>query len=256
MSKIINTSEDNYKVYNGLLSQKEIEEAENLLSHLLERIPIIEDNLKIQYNDTLDYKYYMGKELSHFIDTEKIPDRERIYFWNEIDTFVSKNHPKNRSEKRNFYEYCYLIYTFGFDIAHSLTWRQWNDILDRKKIRADNRIFFWINQKKSNKRLSRYWRDFVITLNMYIEKKDTSVFTDEELFAIYDSLLNIAEQYNVLYNLYFNKNKVKLTSARHKNPLKYKKMFINESIVLLRKSPNDFNECLEASFIKIFLLNV
>ena len=189
---IIRKSYDNSKRFIGLLTNAEIEHAEELLKELEINIPSIETTLQNKHGNGLDYKYYLGEYLAKYIDQESIKDRERLYFWREIEEFASlNNNPKSESNQRHFYEYCYIIFSFGYKIAHSLTYRQWNDILARKRIRQDVRIFNWFEIKNEEK-ANLYWRNFLPTLNEFLSKKDTSVFSIDELYQIYESILIIA----------------------------------------------------------------
>ena len=76
------------------------------------------------------------------------------------------------------------------DVVEKLTWRQWQDLLDRVGNREDERIFQWLKQLPGKIREDD-WREFEKALNLYLKGKDTSVFETDELFAIYDSLMRM-----------------------------------------------------------------
>jgi len=237
------------------MSDEEMEHADVLLEKLINEIPQVESSLQRKYNNSLDYKYYLGKHLHDYITSEGIKERERLYFWREIEDFASTNdNPNSESDQRHFYEYCYTIYTFGYDIAHALTYREWNDILARKKIRQDERIFKWFLDKKTNHE-SLNWRSLLPTLNSYLTKTDTSVFSDQELFAMYDKLHLIAYCFDNFVKEYGGKNKSNLTPARRKHFSKYKKKYISEALQSLRENRLD-EKYLEKIFSKIFLTNM
>ena len=73
------------------------------------------------------------------------------------------------------------------EVVQKLSARQWQDLLDRVANRDDERIFLWIKDKEGKIREDD-WREFEKALHLYLKKKDTSVFSDPELFEIYDSL--------------------------------------------------------------------
>jgi len=250
---IIRKGYDNTKTYIGLLSDDEIEKADLLLSELVEKIPKIEEELKKKYGMTLDYKYYLGEHLAKYIQEKRIKERERLYFWREIEEFASKNHnPNSESDQRHFYEYCYLIYSVGYNLAHALTYRQWNDILARKRIRSDTRIFQWFHYKQQNNE-KLYWRDFLPVLNGYLLNKDTTVFSDDEIYDVYNKLNYIAKMFFQLTKRYAGKNKDNLTKARRTNFSKYKKIFIDKALILLREN-NVNDETLDLAYKSIFLI--
>jgi hypothetical protein len=74
------------------------------------------------------------------------------------------------------------------ETVEKLTWRQWQDILDRVGNREDPRIFKWIKQYVGKIREDD-WREFEKALHLYLNGKDTSVFEETELFSIYDSIM-------------------------------------------------------------------
>lgn len=84
------------------------------------------------------------------------------------------------------------------DVVKKLSWRQWQDILDRVANREDQRIFEWI-RKKNDKIREDDWREFEKGLYLFLKSKDTSVFSDEELFNIYDSIYAMAIYWRIAF---------------------------------------------------------
>jgi hypothetical protein len=182
---------NNEKYYKGLLTTSEMVEVDNLLEKLIVELPKVENDLLLKHGNTINYKYYLGEYLNQYIVVNEIYHRERLAFWEQIDDFVSREHPSNRSKQRNYYEYCYLIYNIKKDISLNLSWRQWNDILDRKTIREDNRIFNWLAIKCKDPKFSRNWRLFVKKFNKYLTRnrlKDTSILELNEFYILLDKL--------------------------------------------------------------------
>lgn len=103
------------------------------------------------------------------------------------------------------------------DIVLKMSWRQWQNILDRIAVREDRRIFSWIGYK-SQKIREDDWREFVKALNYYLIKKDTSVFNDQELFSIYNELYDMAVYWRIEFSKFEKLNpkslKVKSKSRR------------------------------------------
>ena len=103
---------------------------------------------------------------------------------------LKKNRKRNEGKNattRSFYEQCYILSQANKKVVQKLSWRQWQDILDRVGNREDPRIFNWIEQKPEKIREDD-WREFEKALHLYLKSKDTSVFSDDELFNIYNSI--------------------------------------------------------------------
>ena len=106
-------------------------------------------------------------------------------FWDEIKTLVTEKARAREDGKnsvtRSFYEQCYQLSLIDIDVVQKLSWRQWQDLLDRVGNREDERIFAWI-KNSTGKIREDDWREFEKALHLYLKKKDTSVFSDYELF--------------------------------------------------------------------------
>ena len=98
----------------------------------------------------------IGEFLNKQIQENNISSKERIYVWNEIRDLTESDIEvaKDRGKRREFYEYCYRIYQFGENLAHSFTWSQWVDILDRSAALKDERFVYWLS--RTNKKINKY----------------------------------------------------------------------------------------------------
>lgn len=179
-------------VYDGLLSSKEKATIDDILNALKAEIPIIEADLKEEYGQGVWYKYNLGIFLGEFLEKFNISISERRKFWDEIKNFATKEERKRNegtnSVTRSFYQQCYILSKQDKEVVEKLTWRQWQDILDRVGNREDERIFLWIKQLQGKIREDD-WREFEKALHLYLKDKDTSVFEQSELFLIYDSIM-------------------------------------------------------------------
>lgn len=198
MAHIITRDKEGHLVYNGMLSSKEKATADEMLQDLKMEIPQIEEDLKELYGQGVEYKYNLGKILGEQLEKYQISIAERRRFWDEIKAFATKetrirNEGKN-SATRSFYEQCYILSQQDFETVIKLTWRQWQDILDRVGNREDKRIFQWIKQSEKKIREDD-WREFEKALHLYLKGKDTSVFDTDELFEIYNSLLMMCQKW-------------------------------------------------------------
>lgn len=162
------------------------------------------------------YKYNLGLFLGGLLEKYQITIAERRQFWDEIKTFATKEERKRNegtnAVTRSFYQQCYILSCQDKEVVEKLTWRQWQDILDRVGNREDERIFAWI-KNLTGKIREDDWREFEKALHLYLKGKDTSVFTDEELFAIYDSLLKMCKVW---------REKFKVFETEHPKSLKIK----------------------------------
>jgi len=222
---IVEIDQEHRIVYCGMLSSQEKASIDDILNVLKDEIPKVEGDLKNKYGNKVTYKYYLGKFLDVLLNKYKISTSERRLFWDEIKILASKesrkrNEGKN-SKKRSFYEQCFILAQLDLEAVEKLSWRQWQDLLDRTVSREDPRIFDWIRCFIEKVRQDD-WREFLKALNMYLKNKDTSVFTNEELFAIYDTLILMSMKWRILF-AEFKKDYPK--SAKIKNKSAWSKKY-------------------------------
>lgn len=207
---------DGHLIYDGLLSSQEKATIDEILRALQEEIPTIEADLQAEYGKGVWYKYNLGLFLGELLEKYDISISERRRFWDEIKHFATKeNRKRNEGAKaatRSFYEQCYALSQQDKEVVDKLNWRQWQNILDRVGIRADERIFQWLKQLTGKIREDD-WREFEKALHLYLKNKDTSVFDNAELFAIYDSIMLMSvrwrEQFKVFSLEYPKSAKIK-----------------------------------------------
>ncbi len=113
-----------------------------------QRLAQIEADLEEVYGKSVLYKYNLGKFLGELLTKYNISASERKQFWDEIKTFATKENRRRdeskNAETRSFYGQCYRLSQFDQEVVEKLSWRQWQDILDRVLNREDERIFEWI----------------------------------------------------------------------------------------------------------------
>jgi len=223
MGHIVALDAEGHLVYDGLLSSKEKASIDEILNALKEEIPQIELDLEETYGKSVLYKYNLGEFLSQLLSKYNISASERRRFWDEIKIFATKeNRTRNEganSVTRSFYEQCYVLSQYDIEAVKKLSWRQWQDILDRVGNREDERIFEWI-KNKSDKIREDDWREFEKGLHLYLKNKDTSVFSDDELYAIYDSILEMSKYWRIAFTQFSkdfpNSAKIKSKARRSK----------------------------------------
>lgn len=196
MAHIVEFDKDGNIIYKGMLSSSEILLYDQLIETLKSIIPQLEQDLKDQYGDSIMYKYNLGKLLGEILEKNNVSIKERRRFWDEIKALATtekrtRNEGKN-SKKRSFFEQCYRLSQIDKDTVKKLSWRQWVTLFDRSDKNTDDRRFFiWIRNYPKKIREDE-WREFMKVLNLYLDKTDTSVFSDAELFEIYNSMIIMA----------------------------------------------------------------
>lgn len=194
MGRLVSLDAEGRLVYEGLLSSQEKATVDEILNALKTEIPQIESDLEATYGQSVWYKYHLGLFLGGLLEKYEITFAERRKFWDEIKDFATQTERKRadgtKSVTRSFYQQCFILSQQGKDVVEKLTWRQWQDLLDRVGNREDERIFQWLKQLPGKIREDD-WREFEKALNLYLKGKDTSVFETDELFAIYDSLMRM-----------------------------------------------------------------
>lgn len=205
MNHVVSLDKDGHLVYQGLLTSKEIATIDEILNALKEEIPQIEADLESVYGQTVWYKYNLGVFLGTLLEKYEITVSERRRFWDEIKTFATKEDRKRdegaNSVTRSFYQQCYILSQQDKDVVEKLTWRQWQDLLDRVGNREDSRIFLWLKQLKGKIREDD-WREFEKALHLYLKDKDTSVFDTKELFEIYNSIMLMCKHWREMFKAF------------------------------------------------------
>ena len=139
-SDLVTLDTEGHLVYEGLLSAKEKASIDEILKALKEEIPQIESDLEEAYGNGVLYKYNLGKFLGELLEKYDISPSERRKFWDEIKTFATKENrirdEGRNAETRSFYGQCYRLSQLEQEIVEKLSWRQWQDILDREIGRA------------------------------------------------------------------------------------------------------------------------
>lgn len=223
MAHLVSLDAEGRLIYDGLLSSQERATVDEILNALKKEIPQIETDLEDLYGKTVLYKYHLGKFLGGLLGKYNVSVSERRRFWDEIKTFATKEERKRnegtKAVTRSFYEQCFVLSQYDLEVVQKLSWRQWQDILDRVANREDQRIFEWVH-RKSDKIREDDWREFEKGLHLFLKSKDTSVFSDAELFDIYNSIYAMAVYWRIAFTQFskdFPKSaKIKTKARRSK----------------------------------------
>lgn len=242
MSHVITVDSNGRIVYEGLLSSQEIATIDEILNALKTEIPQIEAELEAVYGKSVLYKYHLGKFLGELLEKYEISPSERRKFWDEIKDCATKENrirdDGKNAETRSYYGQCYRLSQYDQDVVEKLSWRQWQDLFDRVGNREDERIFEWIRQRKE-KIKEADWREFEKGLHLYLKGKDTSVFTDEELFGIYESLMQMGQFWLKSFAKFKREHP---TSAKIKTKAKRSKKYQAECLRLKKEKRKSLDE--------------
>ncbi len=152
------------------------------------RIKKNEKQLKQKAID-VEIAYRIGKKLAQIVDnTNLVSPNERQWAWKALrEIYFKKNIFKNRGRTRDDLEYFYKASKYPLSFIKSITWDGWNRFLDYPSIRQDERFEKWFRAKaqKIGKIKRGFLRRFTKQLYFLIKNKDTTIFSDEEVFEIY-----------------------------------------------------------------------
>lgn len=243
MSNYIGKDDKGRKIYHGMQTSKQTEVADSLLNFLEVEIPKIEKELSKEYGSTVLYKYYLGKKLEEYLIQYNVLEKDRRKFWDEIkdlassSTTITREDGKN-SKVRSFFEQCYVLSQIDIEAVKKLSWRQWQSLLDRVANREDERIFEWI-RVHTPKIKEDEWRSFQKCLNLFLKNKETSVFSEKEIFEIYDSILLVSQHWLELFAEY---SKRQPRSLKIKSKGKWELKFYAQCFLMKKEKKSEMNQ--------------
>jgi len=195
-----------------LLTGELREQAEKLDKFLSRRLKEIEKemkgsgllNLKRKRGDVLSLWYELGKRLEFVMDTSIVAAEDREFVWRALYDHAGLLAPgpitkrAERDPETSHFSYCYMLSRFPWEFVEMAgDWTSWSEFFDRSETKNDRRIIEWLGQKaRGGKVKSRqnWLRPLTKAIHKEFEKKDTSVFSKEELFEILDRVfLNLED---------------------------------------------------------------
>jgi len=155
--------------------------------------------LKGKKGKVLKLWYELGKQLKFVMDTTIVPAEDRQYVWRALYDHADELAPGPISERvrRNpessHFSYCYKLAQFPWEFVESAgDWTSWSEFFDRSETKNDPRIIAWLGTKaKDMKKAGRqnWLRPLTKAIHTEFERKDTTVFTNEELFGKLEILI-------------------------------------------------------------------
>lgn len=189
-----------------LLTGELREQAERLDEFLSKKIKEIEKEvrsigllkLKGKKGEVIKLWYEVGKQLEFVIDTSIVPAEDREFMWRALYDHAGSLAPgpvtkrAEREPETSHFSYCYMLSRFPWEfVVMAGDWTSWSEFFDRKETKNDRRIIEWLGKKaeeSSFKSRQNWLRPLTKAIHKQFEKKDTTVFSNEELFKILDKL--------------------------------------------------------------------
>ena len=134
----------------------------------------------------------LGSKLRNICEKFEITGRrERAWLWEAIEGSYATNRitRASRGRTRSHFEYCFRLSRFPVEFAQKLNWSEWVYFFDSRTVREDQRADDWVMSlvSKGEQVGRKEFRRFTELLNKRVQRLDTSVLTQDELFALYDS---------------------------------------------------------------------
>jgi hypothetical protein len=135
----------------------------------------------------------VGTTLHHIVQERDIRGaRYRRWLWDAITNLHASDAIKRaeRGRTRMHFEYCYRLAQFPIEVAERMNWGEWVYFFDSLTVRGEARADEWLRGTITSQREvdRRTFRRFAEALNRVVRKKDTSVLSDDELSALYQSV--------------------------------------------------------------------
>jgi hypothetical protein len=189
-----------------LLTGELREQAERLDEFLSKKIKEIEKEvrsigllkLKGKKGEVIKLWYEVGKQLEFVMDTSIVPAEDREFMWRALYDHAGSLAPgpvtkrAEREPETSHFSYCYMLSRFPWEfVVMAGDWTSWSEFFDRKETKNDRRIIEWLGKKaeeSSFKSRQNWLRPLTKAIHKQFEKKDTTVFSNEELFKILDKV--------------------------------------------------------------------
>lgn len=183
-----------------LLTGELREQAEKLDEFLSKRVKEIDEEMKEKgllklrgkKGEVLELWYKVGKRLDFVMDTSIIPAEDIEYVWRAIYDHTGELAPgplterAKRDPETSHFSYCHRLSRFPWKFVKMAgDWTSWSEFFDRKETKNDPRIIEWLGKKAKQSNVSgrqNWLRLLTKTIHKEFENRDTTVFSQEELF--------------------------------------------------------------------------
>lgn len=147
---------------------------------------------KCKKDNDSEYSYELGVLLASKLKKYKIIESNRYRFWKMLRQYVNEKDPRKViTDKRDFYEYDYMLSKLPKELAIKYSRSKWDHLFDVTTARKDERIYDWLlkNDNKEFINNNHVFQDFCKCLKDYIYNIDTGIYSDEEIFALFDDTM-------------------------------------------------------------------
>lgn len=144
--------------------------------------------------------YKLGEKLKQVVlDKYKVSDEDIDLVFTAIsNNYTSKKVFLHRGKRRDDLRYIFEAAKIPYQFFDRITWDGWRRLMDSPSIRSEKRFFSWLESKylKAEQIKRGFIRQFIKELNTLLKNKDTSIFSEAELFEIYEKAWNLTQQSN------------------------------------------------------------
>ncbi len=195
--QIGSTKDENIKAEeNDKKIEERMRKIEEELSHIK---PTIDTNkpslleLVGQKRGVVELWYRVGERLRPLYDEIDVTNENkkwlyRAFFEHAGRLDPSRDGPSIRNLDRpetSHFAFCCMLAEFPWEFAKTTIWTNWAHFFDLKTTKSDHRIINWLQKKQATLEIKdgqQGWlRSFAKGITEAFKKKDTGVFTDEQL---------------------------------------------------------------------------
>lgn len=182
--------------YSGLITYNDFEYTEKEIEKMKEEFLNLEKKLAKKYPDyDSKYSFELGKLLSSKMKEYKIIESERYKFWEMLRKYVNlKDKRKTITNLRDAYEYAYLLSKLPEKLVIKYSRSKWDHLFDVTTARKDERIYKWLENIENVNFVNNgdVFQHFCKGVKVYTKGLDTAVYNDEEIFELYEDIMNKA----------------------------------------------------------------
>lgn len=207
-TRIIDGKAEKVKVFKTkrLLTGELREQAERLDEFLSKKVSEIEKKMKStgflklkgKKGEVVKLWYEVGKQLDFVTDTSVVTAEDREFVWRAIYDHAGALAPGpltervRRDPETSHFSYCYKLSRFPWEFVDMVgDWTSWSEFFDRKETKNDPRIIEWLGKKAKENNVSarqNWLRPLTKAIHREFEKRDTTVFSVEELYERLDKI--------------------------------------------------------------------
>lgn len=195
-----------------LLTGKLREQAERLDEFLSKKVSKIEKKMKStgflklkgKKGKVVKLWYEVGKQLDFVTDTSGVAAEDREFVWRAIYDHAGALAPGpltkrvRRDPETSHFSYCFRLSRFPWEFVELAgDWTSWSEFFDRKETKNDPRIIEWLGRKAKASNISgrqNWLRPLTKAIHKEFENKDTTVFSQEELYKQLDTIFSKVQE--------------------------------------------------------------